>query len=59
MKTGIEYHIRSKSGKMKWVNDTVYSTLKYKKQGIRFGIMRDITKEKILIKEKENAGSYY
>jgi hypothetical protein len=45
MKEGIEYRIISKNGKIKWVGAKTYSTTKFKKQGVRFGMMWEIAKE--------------
>jgi PAS domain-containing protein len=42
----IQFRVLLKDGKVKWIEETVYSTLKFKKQGIRFGMFKDITKER-------------
>ena len=45
MQAELKYRIVLKNGKTRWIRSSTYSTLELKKQGIRFGILRDITKE--------------
>ena len=45
MSEKMNFRLALKNGKTKWIEETLYSTLKLKKQGIRFGIFKDVTKE--------------
>ena len=41
----IAFRVVLRGGRIRYLEDTVYSTLKFKKQGVKFGIFKDVTKE--------------